>query len=134
MFVYRRYGHLALFDRHMNEMERQYQVMGSGPAYVYLINEGDRIVAYRRGELLFVFSFNSTQSFESYRIVLNEGDEGSYEYVLSTERRDYGMDERIDERVVHQTQQVDVDGGTKPALFFYIPNRTAQVLKKTIKK
>ncbi|MBO7316469.1 MAG: alpha amylase C-terminal domain-containing protein [Paludibacteraceae bacterium] len=88
-------------------------------------NEGDQIVAYMRGDLLFVFNFNGQKSFTDYGILVKAG---CYQVVLNTDSKQFGGFGFIDENVEHFTQSSHLD--KKEWLQLYIPSRTALVLKR----
>lgn len=90
-------------------------------------NEGDKVIAYQRGNLVFVFNFNGVKSFSDYGILANKG---TYKIVLNTDESVYGGFDLIDESVKHLTLSEPKDPSGKEWLKLYIPARTALVLKK----
>lgn len=90
-------------------------------------NEGDKVIAYQRGNLIFVFNFNGVKSFSDYGILANKG---TYKIVLNTDESLYGGFDLIDEGVKHITLPEPKDPSKKEWLKLYIPARTALVLKK----
>ena len=90
-------------------------------------NEGDKVLAYQRGNLIFVFNFNGVKSFSDYGILANKG---TYKIVLNTDESVYGGFDLIDESVKHLTLSEPKDPSGKEWLKLYIPARTALVLKK----
>jgi len=87
----------------------------------------DQVMAFQRGDLIFVFNFNGTQSFTDYGILANKG---SYKTVLNTDESLFGGFDLIDESIVHITLPTPKDVSGKEWLKLYIPARTAFVLKK----
>ena len=49
------------------------------------INDGDQILAFSRGELVFVFNFSPSHSYSDYGFLVPEG---SYNVVLNTDARE----------------------------------------------
>lgn len=90
-------------------------------------NEGDKVLAYQRGNLIFVFNFNGVKSFSDYGILANKG---TYKIVLNTDESVYGGFDLIDESVKYLTLSEPKDPSGKEWLKLYIPARTALVLKK----
>ena len=90
--------------------------------------DDDQILAYRRGDLIFVFNFNPSKSFTGYGILAEPGE---YEVVLSSDNPLFGGYGNIDESVRHLTQ---TDPLYTPLgrewLRLYLPARSAQVLRK----
>lgn len=92
-------------------------------------NDGDQVLAFSRGELLFVFNFNPSQSFTDYGLLVPEGE---YKVVLNSDSGLYGGFDSSDDSIAHFTQHdalYEKDG--KGWLKLYIPARSAVVLKKS---
>ncbi|MBR6035015.1 MAG: alpha amylase C-terminal domain-containing protein [Paludibacteraceae bacterium] len=92
-------------------------------------NEGDQVVAYSRGDLLFIFNWNGQKSFPDYGILVPEG---KYEVVLNTDAKEFAGFGLSDDSVEHFTQydplyQKDGKGWLK----MYLPARSAVVLKRS---
>lgn len=91
-------------------------------------NDGDQILAYMRGDLIFIFNFNPTKSFTDYGFLVPTG---SYDVVLNTDAKVFGGNGLADDTVTHLTNYdpAYVDAH-KEWLKMYIPARSAVVLKK----
>lgn len=63
-------------------------------AYVSLKHEGDKVVAYERAGLVFIFNFHMSQSFTDYRIGVEVP--GEYKIVLSSDDKLFGGWDRVD--------------------------------------
>lgn len=89
--------------------------------------DDDQVLAFKRGNLIFVFNFNPSQSFADYGILAPAG---KYRPVLSTDEKKFGGFGNIDMEVEHLTitdplyQPIG-----KEWLKLYLPARSAQVLK-----
>lgn len=57
-------------------------------AYVSLKNESDKVIAYERAGLLFIFNFHPSKSFTDYRVGVEEA--GEYRIVLSSDEKRFG--------------------------------------------
>ncbi len=97
-------------------------------------NEGDQVVAYQRGDLVFVFNWNGQQSFADYGILAPEG---KYKVVLNTDSKEFAGFGSADDKVEHFTEHDPLyaepdpySGLTKGWLKLYLPARSAVVLKK----
>ena len=89
--------------------------------------DDDQVLAFRRGNLVFVFNFNPFKSFSDYGILAPAG---AYTVELSTDSPDFGGFGNIDEKVKHLTQNDPMYASTgKEWLRLYMPARSAQVLK-----
>lgn len=87
------------------------------------VNDGDHVVAYLRGDLLFVFNFHPETSFTDYGVIAPEG---KYAIVLSSDDEVYGGSGRIDTGLAYQARP---DTETS-RLALYLPARTAIVLRR----
>ena len=72
-------------------------------AYVSTKHEGDKVVSFDRAGLVFVFNFNSTQSFTDYRIAVPTA--GKYRVVLDSDDKKFGGHGRLD----HNTDFFSLD-------------------------
>jgi 1,4-alpha-glucan branching enzyme len=91
-------------------------------------NSSDQFLAYRRGDLYFIFNFHPTSSYVDYGFLSQKG---SYEIVLNSDSLEFGGFGSIDESIPYFTipegLQTDKE---KEWLKVYIPSRTALVLRK----
>jgi len=91
-------------------------------------NDGDQVLAYTRGDLLFVFNFSPDKSFTDYGFLVKEG---SYRVVLNTDSDAFGGNNLTDDSLEHFTTSDPLYAKQhKGWLKLYIPARTAVVLKK----
>jgi 1,4-alpha-glucan branching enzyme len=91
--------------------------------------DDDQVLAFRRGNLVFVFNFSPTHSFSNYGILAPVG---KYRVVLSTDSPRFGGFGNIDEKVEHLTQFDELYQPLgKEWLKLYLPARSAQVLRLT---
>ena len=87
-----------------------------------LVHEDDHILAYERGDVLFVFNFSPDHSQEGYLIPVSKGED--YHLVLSTDDMAYGGWGQVQ----HGDASAYVPGEKTPHVRVYIPARTAIVL------
>ena len=86
------------------------------------------ILAYTRGDLLFVFNFNPSQSFTDYGFIVKQG---AYDVVLNTDNKAFGGNGLADDSVRHFTNYDPIyEQDNKGWLKLYIPARSAVVLRK----
>lgn len=89
--------------------------------------DDDQVLAFRRGNLIFVFNFNPFKSFTDYGILAPAG---KYKPVLSSDSVNFGGFGNIDEKVEHFTIADPLYKPTgKEWLKLYLPARSAQVLR-----
>lgn len=120
-----KYQYLNNFDSAMQHTESKYHWLSAPQAYVSLKHEGDKVIAFERASLLFVFNFHPTQSFTDYRIGVEEP--GTYKIVLSSDDKEYGGFDRIDTSVEAHTTPGPWNG-RKNYVQLYLPSRTAVTL------
>ena len=65
---YLKYGQLNEFDKAMIHAARKYHILDDGTAHLKLIHQGDHILAYERGGLVFVFNFDPQYDHNDYII------------------------------------------------------------------
>jgi len=116
-----KYYLLNEFDREMITLIRKYSSLQFKP-YGITQNTPDGVVIFKRGELVFTFNFNPTNSFTDYGF---EADAGKYQIVLNTDNKLFGGLNRNDDSLIHET--VNENGVER--LKLYLPSRTAMVLK-----
>ncbi|MDE7426547.1 MAG: alpha amylase C-terminal domain-containing protein [Muribaculaceae bacterium] len=123
-----KYKYLNAFDNAMIETVSGVYDFQAKPIRKLWEKDDDQVLAFMRGDLVFVFNFNPFRSFNDYGILAPGG---SYECVLSSDNPAFGGYGNVDEKVEHLTQR---DPLYAPAgvewLKLYLPARTAMVLKK----
>ncbi|OZJ02711.1 1,4-alpha-glucan-branching enzyme [Bifiguratus adelaidae] len=120
-----RYKYLNEWDRAMQTAEEHYGWLHAPQAYISLKHEGDKILAFERAGLLWIFNFHPQNSFSDYRIGTNMP--GEYRIVLNSDNKMFMGHERIDEN----SSYFSVPGsyhGRDHSIQVYIPTRTALVL------
>jgi len=92
-------------------------------------NEGDQVVAYQRGDLVFIFNWNGQKSFADYGILAPEG---KYQVVLNTDSTDFAGFGLADDQVEHFTMPDKLyQKDHKGWLRLYLPARSAVVMQRT---
>ena len=119
------YHFLGDFDQRMLEVVKSEKKFNETPVQEIWHNDGDQILAFSRGELIFVFNFSPTRSFYDYGFLVPEG---SYNVVLNTDAKEYGGNGFADDTVEHFTNADPLYH--KGWLKLYIPARSAVVLRK----
>ena len=121
------YHGLGEFDRAMIELIRSADHFNLLPLQQLWDKEGDQVLAYQRGNLVFVFNFNGVHSYTDYGIL---AEPGAYKVVLNTDNPLYDGFGLMDEDVTHYTLPEPPHPSGKQWLKLYIPARSAFVLKK----
>lgn len=122
------YKFLNAFDNAMVELVGGVYNFQSLPVRKLWEKDDDQVLAFMRGDLVFVFNFNPFKSFDGYGILAPGG---VYDTVLSTDNPAFGGFGNIDEKIEHFTQNDELYA---PAgvewLRLYLPARSALVLRK----
>lgn len=122
------YQYLGLFDKAMLDVVKSEKTFNKTPIQEIWHNDGDQILAFTRGDLLFVFNFSPIQSYVDYGLLVPTG---TYDVVLNTDAKIFGGNELNDDSVTHFTNfDALYVNEHKEWLKLYIPARTAMVLKK----
>lgn len=122
------YHYLGDFDEAMLNVIKSEKNFQKTPVVEVWHNDGDQILAFSRGDLLFVFNFSPNRSYTDYGFITPQG---SYDVVLNTDNKLYGGNGLTDDSVRHFTNYDPIyekDG--KGWLMLYIPARSAVVLRK----
>uniref|UniRef100_A0A5B6ZJQ5 1,4-alpha-glucan branching enzyme n=1 Tax=Davidia involucrata TaxID=16924 RepID=A0A5B6ZJQ5_DAVIN len=122
--AYLRYRGMQEFDQAMQHLEEIYEFMTSEHQYISRKDEGDRIIIFERGSLVFVFNFHWTNSYFDYRVGCLKP--GKYKIVLDSDDQLFGGFNRLN----HNAEYFTSDGwyDDQPRSFLvYAPCRTAVV-------
>ena len=122
------YHYLGDFDEAMLKVIKTQKNFQKTPVVEVWHNDGDQILAFSRGDLLFVFNFSPDRSYTDYGFIVPQG---SYDVVLNTDSKCYGGNELADDTVRHFTNYDPIyEKDSKGWLMLYIPARSAVVLRK----
>lgn len=122
-----KYKYLNAFDNAMVELIGGTYNFQALPVVKLWEKDDDQVLAFRRGNLVFVFNFSPSRSFTDYGVLTEPGE---YNVVLSSDSPRFGGYGNIDESVAHFTVP---DPLYSPLglgwLKLYLPARSSQVLK-----
>ena len=123
-----KYQFLAGFDRKMVMLHSRYNCLDVPGILNILTNTSDKIIAFTRGDLLFVFNFHPTVSFTDYAIPVK----GKYRIVLDSDDPEFGGFNRIDRNVIYASvRKAERHTISVPFnLYLYLPSRTAIVFRR----
>ena len=122
------YHWLGDFDQAMLNVLKSIKSIYKTKIQEIWVNEGDQILAFMRGDLVFVFNFSPTHSYSDYGFLVPTG---SYSVVLNTDNPEYGGFGISDDTLTHFTNYDEAYVSEhKEWLKLYIPARSAVVLKK----
>ncbi len=121
------YHYLGDFDRAMLQTIKSIPAFEKTPVQEIWHDDNDQILAYMRGELLFVFNFSPTKSYAGYGFMTPKG---CYQTVLNTDASEFGGNNLADDSIKHFTIPDKALPPDKEWLKLYIPARSAVVLKR----
>ncbi|MCR5414001.1 MAG: alpha amylase C-terminal domain-containing protein [Kiritimatiellae bacterium] len=126
-----RFKALADFDETMlEELKTALRPRGRGRqlrAMKLLANEPDKVLAFIRGELLFVFNFNPVQSFTDYGIIVPPATK--WRHLFDTDEERFGGQGRYEAGRTYEPFLVEDGPELVQQVKLYLPARTATVLK-----
>ena len=122
-----KYRFLANFDRDMILLAKRFKLLEfSGPHLLYEHSD-EKVIVFRRAELVFVFNFHPTCSYTDYRF---DATPGKYQMVFNSDAPEYGGHSRLIPDQCHLTLHDPSKQQNRNILSLYIPNRTALVLQQ----
>ncbi len=121
------YKYLNAFDNAIVSLITSVKNFQKLPVEKLWEKDDDQVLAFKRGDLVFVFNFAPFQSFNDYGILAPAG---KYEVVMSSDRPEFGGFGNIDESVEHFTtlDPLYAEAGVE-WLKLYLPARSAMVLR-----
>ena len=122
------YHYLGDFDAAMLKVLKRQKQIQKQPVIEIWHNDGDQVLAFQRGDLLFFFNFSPTKSYVGYGFMVRQG---SYEYMLNTDDVAFGGHGFNDDKLTHFTNYDNtLARDNKGWLNLYLPARTACVLHR----
>jgi len=116
-----KYRQLARFDRDMLDLTKRFRLLESSDPRLLHDHNDDKVLAFERGGLLFIFNFHSIRSHDDYRI---EAPPGKYRMIFHSDLPEYGGHNRL---VPHQ-HHFTLPENHRHFLSLYLPTRVAVVL------
>ena len=117
-----KYQCLNYFDRDMVHTAAYYRIFDQFWPDIKWIHEDDKVIAFERGGLLFVFNFSPNKDYSDYSIPVSHGED--YEVLFSSDDYIYGGFGRI-ERKAHSAFIPGMNGNF---VKLYMPSRTCIIL------
>ncbi len=122
------YHYMGDFDAAMMALITSVEGYQNLPVQEIWHNDGDQVLAYMRGDLLYVFNFSPMNSYTDYGLLVPEG---GYNIVLNTDSVDFGGNGFLDESLTYSTMEDPLYAEEhKGWVRLYCPARTAQCYRK----
>jgi 1,4-alpha-glucan branching enzyme len=125
-----RYKFLGAFDQEMISLITREKILKEQWPHLIAANQGDQVLFFERGMLVFAFNFNPTKSFTDYGFAVESG---KYQIVLNTDAKKFGGQELADSSMIFYSFP-DYYTAPKHMIKIYLPARSALVLKKIAAK
>ena len=110
----------------MHKVAGAFKYLASNHQYTSCKSNEDKVVVFERGDLVFVFNWNPTQSFSDSPIGCKE--ETKYKLVLSSDNAEFGGYSNLSTETAGEYHAEDYAFNGRPASFLaYLPSRTASV-------
>ena len=119
-----KYEYLNNFDQEMIHLIRRSSLYSDEWAQQLNIDEENKVLIFKRGDLIFVFNFSPDKSLPDYKFYVPE--EGEYELVLNSDEEHLGGFGRIDDTSGYFTVEENGDN----FLQVYTVSRSVLVFKK----
>ncbi len=120
-----KYHLLANFDHDMIELSKKHRFFGL-PCNLLYENSTDKVLIFKRSNLLFVFNFHPTTSFSDYEF---DAPPAKYTMILNSDDPKYGGNGRLQPaNQEHFTMVKLLDKSKHNRLSLYLPSRCAFVL------
>lgn len=121
-----KYHFLANYDRDMIALAKQFHILESSAPMLLYENTSDKVIAFRRAGLLFVFNFHPTSSFTNYCF---DAPPGTYQMIFDSDSPEYGGYGRLIPDHEHKTIEDEKKDSKRQFISLYLPTRTGIVLK-----
>ena len=123
------YHYLGDFDQQMLKVLKMQKDIQKTPVTEIWTKDDDQVLAYQRGELLFVFNFSYNRSYTGYGFMVRQG---AYQVLLNTDDVAFGGHGLNDDSIRHFTNYDPLLArDNKGWLKLYLPARSAVVLTKS---
>jgi 1,4-alpha-glucan branching enzyme len=120
-----KYHLLARFDRDMIAMAKTHRLFNSSNAQLLHEHFADKVIIFKRADLIFAFNFHPYRSFTDYRF---DAPSGEYRMLLDCDAPKYGGHGRLQPEHKHLTIVDDSRELGRHMLSLYLPARSAFVL------
>ena len=124
---YLKYQWLENFDRAMLKFARKHRVLSKPQAVNLWVDQDNKIISFAKGDLLYLFNFNTTKSDPKFFMHAHITGAGNYRVIFSSDDAEFGGLERVSKDYVYQAKEIPEKG---TGFEVYIPCRTAVVFQR----
>jgi len=122
-----KYEYLSNFDKEMLSLLQNYKVLSAHDLENLWIDENHKLLAFKKGGLVFLFNFSPSESFAEYE--LPTGGQGKYQVVFNSDENIFGGQSRISKDYIYNSKILK-HKDNKTGITIYSPSRTVIVLKR----
>jgi 1,4-alpha-glucan branching enzyme len=122
-----RYSDLANFDREAISFVKAHNLMMADDLLNLWIDEEEKVLAYKKSDLIFLFNFNPVKSLPNFPLPVEQP--GEYQVVFNSDEIIFGGHGRIAKDYIYHTKTL-TERENRPGFSIYTPSRTALVLKR----
>jgi 1,4-alpha-glucan branching enzyme len=120
-----KYHFLLRFDKEMIALAKHFKILESPGPDLLLEHSVDKVIVFRRANLLFVFNFHPVLSHADYRF---EASPGKYQMIFNSDVPEFGGHNRLQPDQCHLTLVDTSMDRSRNLLSLYLPTRTGMVL------
>ena len=121
-----KYRFLSRFDQDMIALVKRFQILESSEPHLLFEHSEDKVIVFRRLDLLFVFNFHPALSYVDYCF---DAPPGKYRMIFNSDAPEYGGHNRLPPDQCHLTIPDSSKDRHRNLLSLYIPTRTGMVLQ-----
>lgn len=116
-----KYQYMANWDKAMINTIRENNILTSAKARQIQMDADNKVIIFEKSNLIFIFNFSPGNSIFGYKCWVPE--KGIYRIILNSDEKEFGGFDRVDRFIDYPTDE-------NQHISFYLPNRTALVMKK----
>ncbi len=120
------YSSLFEFDKKMVALVKDHNWLSSPGMNLLCVHEDDKVIAFERCKMIFVFNFHPVKSFSDYRF---DTPPGEYRMIFNSDEILFGGQGRLKQDQVHFTLFDKRISEESNLLSLYLPTRTGIILK-----
>lgn len=121
-----KFQYLYCFDKKVIALLQKHKTLSIPEIYKIWEQKEQQILAFLRGDLLFIFNMNPKQSFVDYKLTVPPA---KYQLLLSSDEKEFGGYGLVDKSNLYVARLTDNASTNEYALQIYIPARTALVFE-----
>jgi 1,4-alpha-glucan branching enzyme len=125
-----KYKFLGAFDHAMIHLMSEEKILEDKWPRLINANNGDHVLFFERGLLVFAFNFNPTRSFTDYGFGVEPG---KYKIVLNSDALEFGGHGLVDTSILYYSFP-DYATAPRHMMKIYLPARTVLVFKRFLSK